>query len=328
MTVTITGTDDDTPGLVVAPRVLTVMEPPPATNADAPYAVRLVTAPAGNVVVTIEYPVVATVGAGRESGEPDADVRPEYVEHAASDDGTARQQFREYQHDTDAYGERVGLGDDRGERPGGYGGYDMGHQGQSARAGYLGRWAGRHVHGRDAHAAELHADGERDQHEQRGQCGADRVNVRREQLRDAADGNGGDRQRHTQGSAASQYTMTLGTISPLVFPMSVTEIEDTTPTLAAVPNQTYQAGNVRLVAVGGNAPLRYTLTGPSPVTDLTFDPATRRIQGMLEAAAAEATPTPTVMDANPDTARGRSCWRWKITRCRASAGRNCWCGIR
>ena len=96
--------------------------------------------------------------------------------------------------------------------------------------------------------------------------------------------------------------MTLGTISPLVFPMSVTEIEDTTPTLAAVPNQTYQVGNVRLVAVGGNAPLQYTLTGPSPVTDLTFDPATRRIQGTLEAAAAEATPTPTVMDANPDTA--------------------------
>lgn len=62
--VTITGTDDDTLGLVVAPRVLMVTEPPPATNADAPYTVRLATAPAGNVAVavTIGYPVVATVG--------------------------------------------------------------------------------------------------------------------------------------------------------------------------------------------------------------------------------------------------------------------------
>lgn len=62
--VTITGTDDDTLGLVVAPRVLMVTEPPSATNADAPYTVRLATAPAGNVAVavTIRYPVVATVG--------------------------------------------------------------------------------------------------------------------------------------------------------------------------------------------------------------------------------------------------------------------------
>lgn len=106
--------------------------------------------------------------------------------------------------------------------------------------------------------------------------------------------------------------MTLGTVSPLAFPLSVTvtEVEDMTPTLVAVSNQTCragQAGNARLLA-GGNAPLQYTLTGPSPVTaptlpaGLTFDPATRRIQGTPEAAAAEATPTLTVMDANPDTA--------------------------
>ncbi len=91
----------------------------------------------------------------------------------------------------------------------------------------------------------------------------------------------------------------------------VNEDEDLTPTLGAVPVQTYRAGqavSVRLPgATGGNPPRRYALTGPLPATDLTlptglaFAAATRRLQGTPGAAAA-ATYTLTVTDVNGSTA--------------------------
>ena len=50
--VTVNVDDKDTPGLVVDPQTLAVTEPPPATNAAAPYTLRLATLPGGPVTVT------------------------------------------------------------------------------------------------------------------------------------------------------------------------------------------------------------------------------------------------------------------------------------
>ena len=111
------------------------------------------------------------------------------------------------------------------------------------------------------------------------------------------------------GTATVSHTVTAAAGSPYAGVsapvVSVTEIEDVTPTLGTVPAQTVRAGqrvNVRLpAATGGNLPLRYTLTPPLPA-GLTFTETTRRIQGTPQMMAAAATYTLTVTDADGDTA--------------------------
>ena len=116
----------------------------------------------------------------------------------------------------------------------------------------------------------------------------------------------------TPGTATVAHTVTgYGSVTsgPTV---TVTEVEDLTPTLGAVAAQTYRAGqavNVRLpAATEGNPPVTYALTGPLPATDLTlpagltFEAATRRLRGTPQMAATAATYRLTATDADGDAA--------------------------